>query len=310
MVAGLIGLAVFGATLVACFLVFIGLTEQREAQRMELARRLGSGDRAEHELFAREVDTLGTMMGPAGSWLHRLTMRAGGDYTVTQIVMASVMLAAVTVFLLFVGLGVVYAPFGLAAGLLPFAWLVMLKNKRARRITEQMPDALDLMGRALRSGHAFGDALRLGGEEMAEPIGYEMAQTSEEHRLGLELRSCLEGLAQRTPENFELRMLVSAVLLHRETGGNLIEMLENLADTIRERLVFERKVQALTAEVRASAAILALMPFGAAIGLLVFEPDYLTPLLTPGWGYTLLAYGVTSMIVGMIVMRRISTVEF
>jgi tight adherence protein B len=177
-------------------------------------------------------------------------------------------------------------------------------------ITQQIPDTLDLMGRALRSGHAFGDALRVAGEESPAPIGEEFGRAAEEHRLGIELRAALEGLAARTPENFELRMLVSGVMLNRETGGNLIEMLENMAEVVRERLVFEGKVKALTAEVRTSAAILSALPFFAALGIMWARPGYLEPLFEPGPGQYMLAYGLCSMVVGLFVMRRISDVEY
>jgi tight adherence protein B len=127
--------------------------------------------------------------------------------------------------------------------------------------------------------------------------------------LGLELRECLEGLNNRVPESFELRLFTGAVMLNRDTGGNLIEILENLARTIRERVVFEGKVKALTAEVRASANILSSLPIGAAVLLAVVEPNYLIPLTEPGLGQYMVAGGFVSMSIGMYLMRRLAEVE-
>jgi tight adherence protein B len=125
----------------------------------------------------------------------------------------------------------------------------------------------------------------------------------------MELRPCLESLLRRVPHCFELRLLVGAVLLNRETGGNLVEILDRLADTVRERLVFEGKVRALTAEVRVSAIILSFMPFAAAAVLTWVDATYLLPLTEPGLGRTMLFGATLSMVAGMLLMRRLAQVE-
>jgi tight adherence protein B len=239
-----------------------------------------------------------------------MTVQAGEGSTVTQLVSSS-SIAAVTgvmaAWFLFGGWGTLL---GLLPGFLPLVILQRRIQARSMKLTEQLPEALDLISRALRAGHAFNDALRTAGAELPAPLGAELTHTSEEHRLGLSMRGCLDNLVERLPDNFEMRFFVSSVMLQRETGGNLVEILETISETVRERVIFEGKVEALTAEVRMSALILQLLPVGAAVILFIMEPQYLMPLIEPGLGRTMLGAAVALMATGSYVMRRISTVEF
>ncbi len=303
---------VFLASMLVFGLMWMSMESQELDRRSALSRRLGPGaeeDMAVAELQRRQEEPL-PWLGPMGVGLHAVAQRTGGRFSALTILGLTVLFMALGVGgMIWLFDGPVVAV-GLIAGVFPYLYIHKQIESRSLRITEQLPDALDLMGRALRAGHPFTDALRMAAMEMPAPLGPEFMQTAEHHRLGIELRECLEGLARRIPGNFEVRYLVSAVMLQRETGGNLIEVLENLSDTIRDRIVFGNKVSALTAEVRATGSVLQVLPFFVLGALLITEPNYLNPLFEPGLGRNMLVYAGSSMAMGAWIMRRIADVEF
>ncbi len=309
MFANTLAFGLFALVLGIAALIYFSANARRKADTLELSRRLGAGEAPRQLVRIREVDGVGKIFGSVGLWLHTLTLRAGSHASVGSVVATSLLLALGGVGALGWATGGLQSLAGLALGLIPVLWLKREAKARAKLVTYQLPDALDLMARALRSGHAFSEALRMAAVEMPAPIGEELVPASEEHRLGIDLREILEGLMRRMPDSFEMRLFASSVLLHRETGGNLIEILEQLGDTVRERVVFDEKVRAMTAEVRMSAIILELLPFFAAAGLSLFVPGYLLPLLEPGLGQRLLVFGLVAMTTGVLLMRRIARVS-
>lgn len=309
MFANTIALGAFVVVIGVVALIYFSTSARHAASSLELTRRLGAGEAPRAVVRVREADSLGRRFGRMGEWLHTLTLRAGTHVSVGSVIALSLLLAAAGV--AFLG-WLVHGPqaiVGAVLGAIPVFVLTRQAHARARLITYQLPDALDLIARALRSGHAFSEALRMAAVEMPAPIGEELVPAAEEHRLGIDLREILEGLTRRMSDSFEMRLFASSVLLHRETGGNLIEILEQLADTVRERVVFDEKVLAMTAEVRTSAAILESLPFFAAGILSIFVPGYLLPLLEPGLGQGLLVAGVLAMVTGVLLMRRIAKVN-
>lgn len=309
MFANTVAIGLFALVLGVAGLLYFSAHAHRQADALELTRRLGAGEAPRQVVRVREVDAIGRGFGSFGLWLHNLTLRAGTHASVGSVVAVSLLLALGGV----AGLGAItHGPQMVVGALLGAVPVLVLKRQakaRARLITYQLPDALDLMARALRSGHAFSEALRMAAVEMPSPIGEELVPAAEEHRLGIDLREILEGLMRRMPDSFEMRLFASSVLLHRETGGNLIEILEQLGDTVRERVVFDEKVLAMTAEVRMSAFILELLPLFAAVGLSLVAPGYLLPLLERGLGQQLLVFGLVAMITGVLLMRRIARVS-
>ena len=201
------------------------------------------------------------------------------------------------------------AVFGLAFAIIPVILLNSKATERARNLSEQLPDALDLVARSLQAGHGLADAMKLCAEEMPSPVADEFGRVFEENSLGRDLRESFETLSLRNPRNFDLKLFVSSVLLQRDTGGNLIEILGNISKTIRDRFVFEAKVRALTAEARISAIILGSLPF-AILGLITWmRPDYLMPLWNDPFGNKIVAGALLWFGVGILVMRNVSTVE-
>ena len=194
-------------------------------------------------------------------------------------------------------------------GLLPFAWLHRRSVHRSQVLTKQLPATIDAVSRAVRAGRGFADALGNAVEEAPEPLGGLLRQTVQRYQLGRDLREGLDEAISVHPDNFDLRLFASAVLLNKETGSNLLEALEKLASTIRERLVFQRKVAAAFAEVRVSTAILALLPVIVVGALLLLRPGYLDPLVTTEIGLWISLFAALWVALGLMLMRLVSRME-
>jgi tight adherence protein B len=178
------------------------------------------------------------------------------------------------------------------------------KSQRLGKMERQLPEALDLIIRALRAGHAFSSALKMTGEDMAEPIAGEFRTVHDEVNFGVSLQQALTHLSERVPLT-DLRYFVVAVLIQRESGGNLTEILANLSRLIRERLKLLAKVRVLSAEGRMSAWVLGVMPFVLAGLLNVFNPDFMRPLWQDPIGIGIVKYMLGMMLIGAFVMRKI-----
>ena len=199
---------------------------------------------------------------------------------------------------------VFYLLMALFSALLPLLFVLRKRDKRLLRFEEQLPEALDLMGRALRAGHAFPSALKMVGDEMPEPICLEFRIAFDEVNYGISMQTALTNLAVRVP-SMDLRYFVIAVLIHRETGGNLSEILSNISTIIRERLKLLGKVRVLSAEGRMSAWILGLLPFCTAFVINFVNPKFMSVLWTDSAGQRLLALAGVMIIIGLFWMRKI-----
>ncbi|MES2117763.1 MAG: type II secretion system F family protein [Pseudomonadota bacterium] len=190
-----------------------------------------------------------------------------------------------------------------AAGL-PLLYALRAKDQRLARIDEQLPDALDLIGRAVRAGHAFPTALAMVGDEMREPLAGEFAAAFDEVNFGISMQDALLNLATRVPST-DLRYFVIAVTIQRETGGNLAELLDNISAIIRARMKLMGQIRVLSAEGKMSAWVLGLLPFAAAAMIHLTSPQFLAVLYTDPGGRKMLAGALTMMLIGLYVMRRI-----
>jgi tight adherence protein B len=207
----------------------------------------------------------------------------------------------------FVGLpGMVLA---LPMGYAPLFLVQQKGNSRMKLLVEQLPDSLELMARALSAGLGLSDAFRLVAEEMPMPIAAEFGRVQEEVRFGREYREAFDKLMERNPGIFDLRIFVSSVMLQRDTGGNLIEILENISDTIRSRFLFDAKVAAMTAEAKFSAIILGGLPLAVLAMLTFSNPTYLEPLWNTPQGNMLVAACLMMYAIGTMLMRDLSNVE-
>lgn len=193
---------------------------------------------------------------------------------------------------------------GAVLGVLPLMYLQRKRHLRLALMERQLPEALDLMTRALRAGHAFSSGLQMAGDELAEPIAGELRLVHDEINYGTSLPQALTNLSERVPIT-DLRYFVVAVLIQRESGGNLTEMLINLSRLIRERLKLHDRVRVLSAEGRMSAWILGLMPFGLAAMLNLLNPEFMSVLWNDPIGVTILQWLAALMVMGVLLLRRI-----
>ena len=301
----------FVGMMLAGSFVYWGLKSRQDAASRELSRRIGSlAESPEDRLFRQQVrDSAADALGNLGAWLDGLVRQAGVNYGVSDLLTRMGIFALAGLLIFVVISRSAFGLLGLMFGAIPLILLSREATARARKLSEQLPDALDLVGRSLQAGHGFSDAMRMCAEEMSPPVAHEFGRVFEEHNLGRDFRECLQHLVQRNPGNFDLKIFVTAVLLQRDTGGNLIEILENIAKTVRERFVFGAKVKALTAEARISALILGLLPFFVSMIILLMRPEYLTPLITDPIGKGILAGAVSLYILGAFLMSQLSTVE-
>jgi tight adherence protein B len=195
---------------------------------------------------------------------------------------------------------------GVAAVLAALPWL-QVARRRARRtelFDQQFPEALDLISRALRAGHALPSAIRMAGEELPQPIGAEFKRLAAETAYGIALQDALRGMAGRVPLP-DIGFFVVAVVIQRETGGNMAELLDNIASLVRQRIKLRGQIRTLSAEGRLSGRVLAALPFGAALALNFVNPHHMEPLIHDPAGHTAVAIGLGMMGVGMLWMRRI-----
>ena len=186
----------------------------------------------------------------------------------------------------------------------PALYVRRARARRLQRIESQLPEAADMISRALRAGHSFSSALDMAGEELPDPIGVEFRTTFDEINFGTSMHDALTALAERVPLP-DLRYLVIAVLIQRESGGNLAEILGNVAYIIRERMKLMGQVRVLSAEGRLSGIILALLPFGVSGAMYLVNPEFLEPLANDPLGPWIVGYALTLMMVGLVWMRRI-----
>lgn len=236
--------------------------------------------------------------------LDRLLEQSGLEWTVSRFIAISAA-AGLTVFVIAWRLPLLLHLAATAMALAaPYLWVMRKRLQRLIKIESQLPDALDLISRALRAGHAFPGALKMVGEEMPEPIAGEFQAAFDEVNYGVAMQTALSNLAVRVP-SMDLRYFVIAVLIQRETGGNLSELLDNIAGIIRDRLQLIGKVRVLSAEGRLSAWVLGLLPFATAGLIQLVNPTFLAVLWQDAAGLKMIGVAAVMMIAGFLWMRKI-----
>lgn len=242
--------------------------------------------------------------------LRRVLDQADLQITITRLVMFSLMaglLAGLAASMLS-PLPVIFVSAGALGASVPFIHVFWKRKKRFNKFLEHLPDALELMSRALSAGHAFSEALHMVSIEMPEPISKEFRKTYEEQNLGLSLKLALENLTQRIPL-LDLRLCVTAVMIQRETGGNLAEILEKVAHTIRERFRILGDLKTLTTSSRLSAWLLCGLPVGVAAAVTTMNPEYMSILWKDPRGHKLIYLAVFLQISGMLIVRKILRIK-
>ncbi|MBI5606323.1 MAG: type II secretion system F family protein [Deltaproteobacteria bacterium] len=193
-------------------------------------------------------------------------------------------------------------------GALPFLYLTIKRKRRMEKFERQLPDALDLIVQALRAGHAFTTGLKMVAEEFKDPLGPEFDRTLGEVNFGININRALKNLLNRL-DCPDLRFFVMSILLQRETGGNLAEILGNISRLMRERFKFQGKVRTLSAEGRLSAILLIALPFFVVFVLIIIRPEYIGFLATDPIGRILSAVSMVFMALGVIVMKKMIAIR-
>jgi tight adherence protein B len=192
--------------------------------------------------------------------------------------------------------------------LLPYLWMKRKVAKREKAFEAQLPETLDMLVNALQAGYSLQAAMDFVGRETPEPLGPEFVRFYDEQRLGMEVRMALLRFQERVG-TIDARMFVTSLLIQRETGGNLGEVLTNLATLMRERVTFRMQLATLTAEPRMSARVLASLPLAVVLIISAINPNFMQPLFQTEMGHKLIAYAAVSVMAGYFVMSKIANVD-
>jgi tight adherence protein B len=247
---------------------------------------------------------------PVGGKLQRMLQQSGVKSTPSAIIVVSLVSGAVG----FVVGGIAAHQFtaqlvGAGLGLvLPFVWLRYKASRRLKRFEEQFPEALDLLSRAIRAGHAFQTAMGMVADELPEPVGPEFKTTFDQQNFGLPLKDALNELADRIGL-LDVRFFVTAVLIQRDTGGNLAEILDNLAHVVRERFKILRQVRVHTAHGRFTGYVLLALPAFLACALMIINPEHMSLLFTERMGQLMVMGAIVMQTVGFFWIRQVIKIE-
>jgi tight adherence protein B len=302
----------------ALALVFRGNSDNVVEDRLAMLTGSGSGKQAKDGLLLKQ-SVLSQPLVSSQSFLEGLVSRfnlallfeqADTTLTVQHFLIISIGLgfagaAVATVAQINPGLVLLVA---IAVGFLPLLWVTFRKKRRLKAFGRQLPDALELVARALRAGHSLAAGLNLVAGEMTNPIAKEFGRVFEETNLGIAMEEALENMSTRIP-NLDLRFFATAVILQRQTGGDLAEILDKIGELVRERFKIWGQVQALTGEGRLSGIVLLALPpvlFGAVYRL---NPDYVMVLFTDPMGKKMLIGGIVMQLLGAIAIRKIIDIK-
>jgi tight adherence protein B len=246
----------------------------------------------------------------AGSQLALLCEQSGTNTTPGGVIIMSFAAASVAALLtaIFVPFLIFVPVAALVAGFLPFAWLRWKRNVRLKKFEEQFPEALDVLSRAVRAGHAFQSALGMAADELKWPVGPELKKAFDQQNFGLPLREALGQLAERVPI-LDVKFFVTAVLIQRDTGGNLAEILDNLAHVVRERFKIQRQVRVHTAHGRFTGFVLLGLPPFLAVALTIINPEHMAPLFREHLGHLMLEGVLVMQVIGYFWIRRVMKIE-
>lgn len=242
--------------------------------------------------------------------LQRMLKEANLKWTVGMLFLMSLSAFAFSGYLIYLRLNssIVSLAVGLVAGTMPFAFVFFKRQQRIQKFEQGLPVALDLMVSALRVGHSFTASIGVVTRECPDPVGSEFKTCYDEQNYGLDMRTALENLVARMPLQ-DLKIVVTAILIQRESGGNLAELLEKAADVIRQRFRLRRQVMVHTAQGRLTGWILTLLPIFLGFGLYVLNPDTMSLLWTRPLGIKLMIIAGCMLVVGTLLIQKIVRID-
>jgi len=241
--------------------------------------------------------------------LDRMIRQADVRITVSRLLAFSFLAGLMAWMAAYTVVNFVFALFlAILAAALPLLHVSLKRKKRLIKFNAQLPDSLDLLGRSLAVGHAFSESLNQVASEMPDPIAMEFRITFEEQKLGLTMKAALDRLTERVPL-LDLRLCVTAMNIQRETGGNLAEILEKVAQTVRERFKLMEDFRTMTTSARGSAWILCGLPIGIILLMTAINPDYMSLLLHDQRGHFILGIAAVLQVLGIVTIRKILTIR-
>lgn len=310
-------LAVFVAVVLGIEGAFMWWNARRGPEAMRMERRLRAASAGGHGMAQMSILKQRLLSRSEGMQrlllllphvhsLDRVIVQSGVSMTVGDLFLLTMLLGVTGLFgPLYLGRGWI---FGILLGgvlaALPTLYILRAKRQRMLRLESQLPDAIDLMARAMRAGHAFPNALKMVGDEMTDPVGCEFRMLFDEINYGVKLEDALLNMLERVPST-DLQYFVVALLIQRETGGNLAELLDNISAIIRARLKLMGEIRTLSAEGKLSAWILSLLPFVTAFLINLINPKFLSVLWTDPAGLKLIYVALFMMASGIWWMSRI-----
>ncbi len=315
----IIFLVLFAVVLIAISLGYRFLETQRKKQvagMLEVVSGTSESDAGPSILVDRgEEDPLQTLLQNAelSNRLNAMIQQSGLPWTPSRLIAMIAMFAVAGA-----ALGFFFRPLGflllstiggaILIGSAPFLFLRWKRSKRLNEFEQQLPEALDFLARSMRAGHAFSISLEMLGGESPDPLGLEIRTLFNELNLGAPIETALANFARRMPL-VDVRMFVSSVLLQRQTGGNLSEILQRLAYVIRERFRLRGQVKAASAHGRMTAIVLTVLPLVLVVALTIIAPEYLRILAEDPDGKWMILGAVCAQILGYIIMRRITDIK-
>jgi tight adherence protein B len=315
-IAGVAFVLVFAMVFVPYWALIARTEEQEErALRKRLrVRRAGALAIIKAQAKFGSIERLDALMmggrrvvAPLEQWVQQ----AGSKISLGQVLLASSFMAVVAVVLVSTLTRSVLLAIGVAivAGSLPVLYLRRAARKRLAAFEEQFPETIDLMARGLRAGHALTTTLQMVGDEIPDPVGAEFRLLFEQQNYGMSLADALKAFGQRVPI-IDSRFFVTALLTQREMGGNLSEVLDNLASVIRERFKVKRQVRAVSAHGRITGVVLGCLAPAIAVVLFIISPAHMRLLVDDPLGVRMVMVGLLLQLVGVAIIRRIVDVEY
>ena len=315
------GVIIFIGSVIIFELLIYAIKNMRSPNRAKIRKRLRKSIYVQDEMegtdilrkrVLSEIPFLNRLLlnTPGVQKFDRLIVQANAKYPMGFYVLLVLLLAAVS----YIAATVLVHNRALALvcmalfGCLPLLYLKLLKQRRIEKFRKQLPEALDLIARALKAGHAFTGGMQLAAEEFDDPLGPEFSEALDEINFGVSVANALKNLTNRI-ECAELSYFIIGVILQRETGGNLAELMETLASLIREKYKLLGKIRTLAAEGKLSAIILCALPFFIAAWIRFTSPEYMNLLFTEPVGRQMVAVAFVLMILGIIAMKKIIDIK-
>jgi len=311
----------FSIALYAAGYYIWSVPEQEAADRLggrlrELRTHMRSRSQKAPELLRREHRGQFAFLGDLVKWvgvlrrLQTIIEQANLKYRAADVFGISLALAVGT-FLLLTLFGAIFflrLLFAAGAGFSPVLYILNVRARRLKRFEEMLPDAIDLFTRTMRAGHNIHSGLETIASETADPVRMEFKKLMEELALGSQVEPALHGLGKRVPL-IDLKFFITSLILQRQTGANMVAVLENLSTLVRERLNMAAKLKAHTAQQRFSAGLLCALPLVVGIGFWILKPDYVRLLWTDPTGIKFFTYAICSEIVGILVIRKLANIR-